>query len=193
MQDLKVPYNSSFHKYYEIDEKRKNYIKELSPDEIALIEYIYLLLSIKQFREGKGSAYKHLNNFIIEFAKNNDQLFISKEAAKFFQIKNIKNSNIEIFRNKLSNLKYKIDFAYLIPIKIISKELFKNKYHKLEITRILKNLTSKIIINKNQKHSIKNNPPDQKLIFNEKFNVNNYEIEKLYGIEIIESRIKLIN
>lgn len=193
MQDLKVPYNSSFHKYYEIDQKRQNYIKELSPDEIALIEYISQLLSVKQFREGKGSAYKHLNNFIIEFAKVNDQFFISKEASKFLEIKNIKNSNMEIFKNNLSDFKYKIDFAYLIPIKIISKELFKNKYHKLEITRILKNLTSKIIINKNQKHSIKNNPPDQKLIFNEKFNVNNYEIEKLYGIEIIESRIKLIN
>ena len=184
---------SSFHKYYENDKQFLNEIKELNHHQVALIKYISSLLSIKEFRKKYGNAYETLNNLIIKFFHLNTKCFISNEAFSEIDRKKIFRSQFMISRKEINRKGCEIDYAYLIPIKNISNELFIRNLPLMQIKNILINSTTKIIIHKKEKELIKNKHDYEKSVFNTKFKINNNAIEKLFGIGISESRLTLIN
>jgi hypothetical protein len=193
MQSLTIPNFSSFDKFYEIDQKFKNETKELVDDQIALIKYITCLLSLKEFRNKYGLAYKILNNLIIDFFNLNTKCFISKQAFSDIKRKKLLMSKDQILKKDIIKKMSDIDYVYLIPIKDISNELFTRKIHAIQIKNILINSTTKIILHKSQKKPIKDTKPNKEKVFRPNFKINSSEIEKIFGIKIEKRRIKLLN
>tara|TARA_B100001057_G_scaffold41222_1_gene36985 strand:+ start:3747 stop:4328 length:582 start_codon:yes stop_codon:yes gene_type:complete len=193
MQILKSPKKSSFHKYYENNRQFINEIKGMNHDQVALIKYISSLLSVKEFRKKYGYAYETLNNLIIKFFNLNTKCFISNEAYSEIDRKKIFRSEELICRKEINKRGCEIDYAYLIPIKNISNELFARNLPLMQIKNILINSTTKIIVHKNEKKLIKNISAYEKSIFNSNFKINNNTIEKLFGIGIYKSKLTLIN
>jgi len=193
MQILKKPSNSSFHKYHENNKQFLKEIKELNHDQVALIKYISSLLSIKEFRKKYGYAYETLNNLIIKFFNLNSKCFISNEAFSEIDRKKLFRSEVLISSKEINKKGCEIDYAYLIPIKNISNELFTRNLPLIQIKNILINSTTKIIVHKNEKKLIKNINTYEKSVFNTNFKINNNAIEKLFGIGISASKLILIN
>ena len=77
MQSLTIPNSSSFYKFHEINQKFQNESKGFTNDQIALIKYIYSLLSIREFRSGYVYYYNTINNLIIDFFNLYTKCFIS--------------------------------------------------------------------------------------------------------------------
>ena len=193
MQILKSPNKSSFHKYYENDKQFINEIKGMNHHQVALIKYISSLLSVKEFRKKHGNAYETLNNLIRKFIYLNTTCFISNKAFSEIDRKNIFRSGKLICKKGINKKECEIDYAYLIPIKDISNELFARNLHLKQIENLLINSTTKIIVHKNEKKLIKKINYYEKSVFNSNFKINNNAIEKLFGIGISESKLTLIN
>ena len=102
MQSLTIPNSSSFYKYHEINQKFQNESKGLINDQIALIKYIYSLLSIREFRSGYGFSYRTLNNLIIDFFNLNTKCFISKKAFSDLERKNLFMSKDQISKKDIT-------------------------------------------------------------------------------------------
>ena len=195
MQSLTIPNSSSFYKYHEINQKFQNESKGLINDQIALIKYIYSLLSIREFRSGYGFSYRTLNNLIIDFFNLNTKCFISKKAFSDLERKNLFMSKDQISKKDITKNCFDIDYVYLIPIKEISKELFIRKIDLIQIKNILINSTTKVLVHNDEKRFIKNIKicSCKNKVFKTKFKINSSEIEKLFGIGIEKIRFKLIN
>lgn len=195
MQSLTFQNSSSFYKYYENNQKFKNESKGLIDDQIALIKYIYSLLSIREFRTGYGFSYKTLNNLILDFFNLNTNCFISKKAFYDLERKNLFMSQDQISKKDIIKNGFDIDYVYLIPIKEISKELFIRKIDAIQIKNILINSTTKVLVHNDEKKFIKSIKTCncKNKVFKTNFKINSYEIEKFFGIGIEKIRFKLIN
>ena len=193
MKTLSVPTLSNFHKYYEKNLEFQIETKGLNSEQIGLIKYIYSLLSIKEFRHNSRFAIKFLNNLIKDFFNLNYNCFISKEAFEDIEKQNIFRSKNKISKNDIIKKGCEIEYIYLIPIKIISKELYTRKLHMIEMLNILIKSTTKIIIHKSEKNLIKNIDFDKNKFFSKNYQINKSEIEKLFGLEIQNFSFKLIN
>ena len=193
MKTITVPSYSNFHKYYEKNLEFQKETKGLNSEQIGLIKYIYSLLSIKEFRYNSRFAIKFLNNLIKDFFNLNINCFISKEAFEDIEKQNIFRNKNKISKNDIIKKGCEIEYIYLIPIKIISKELYTRKLHMIEMLNILIKSTTKIIIHKSEKNLIKNIDFDKNKFFNKNYQINKSEIEKLFGLEIQNFSFKLIN
>ena len=193
MKTFTVPTTSNFHKYYEKNLEFQRQTKGLNTEQIGLIKYIYSLLTIKEFRNNSRFAIKILNNLIGDFFNLNFNCFISKEAYENLEKQNIFRSENKISIDDFVKKKCEIEYFHLIPIKIISRELYTRKLHIIEILNILIKSTTKIIIHKREKILIENIGFDNKKFFNSNYQFNKSDLEKLLGLEIKNSSFKLIN
>ena len=191
MNKLEFKKNSIYLEYIDDSIEYKNNKERLNSDQISLMRSISALLSIKEFRNGKGYAFKHLNNLISDFLNSSNHYFISNEALSIIE-KDIAFHNNIFKKNILKNYKH-IDEFPIIPIHKLSDELFSRKLTQNQIYKSLSKLKNKVILVNNKNNIFNFDTQNYNLLFQNGNEKNKFNLEDFVGTKIYSKKIKLIN
>ena len=152
---------------------------------------ISALLSIREFRNGKGYAFKHLNNLVNDFLNISNYYFISNEALSIIE-KDFPFHN-NIFKKNIFKNYQNIDEFPILPLHKLSNELFSRKLNHIQIYKLLFNLKNKLIITNNKNKIFNFDTQNYNLLFKDRFDKKKFNLEDFIGTKIYSKKIKLLN
>ena len=191
MNNLELKKSSIYLEYIDDSIKYKNNKDKLDSDQISLMRSISALLSIREFRNGKGYAFKHLNNLISDFLNTSNYYFISNEALSIIE-KDFPFHN-NIFKKNIFKNYQNIEDYPILPIHKLSNELFSRKLNQTQIYKLLSNLKNKVILANNKNKIFNFDTQNYNLLFQDTADKNKFNLENFIGTKISSKKIKLLN